>query len=249
MTRFRGCIDIHSGQVKQIVGGTLSRDDLNGVDNKLSTNFVSTRPSSYYANLYKENNITGTHVIKLGTNEANDRVALEALRAWPDALQIGGSINDGNAKYWIENGASHVIITSWLFPDGKFSLERLEQISNKVGSKHLVIDLSCRCKISNNGEIQWFVAINKWQTITDKQLSMEFFKELSPYCDEFLVHAADVEGLCKGIDQNLVSMLGKWCNDKPVTYAGGANSLSDLTLVEKLSQIIPLWYHLLKDLQ
>lgn len=242
MTRFRGCIDIHSGQVKQIVGGTLHSDDNNNANansqdhGQLSTNFVSTQPSSYYASLYKEHNVKGTHVIKLGSNKANDEAALEALRTWPGELQIGGGVNYENAQYWIENGASHVIITSWLFPQGEFSKERLVKLSELIGKERIVVDLSCKRKpIVEGDEVKWVVAINKWQTLTNFELNYENFKELSEYCDEFLVHAADVEGLCKGIDEELVSKLSEWC-DIPITYAGGAKNIDDLKTVERLSK-------------
>lgn len=235
MTRFRGCIDIHSGQVKQIVGGTLQGDDTSE-DTNLSTNFVSTHPSSYYASLYSKHQVKGTHVIKLGSNKANDEAALEALRAWKGGLQIGGGINYDNAQYWIDNGASHVIVTSWLFPDGVFNKERLVRLSELVGKDRVVVDLSCRRKKTDaGGETKWVVAINKWQTLTEFELSVENFKELSEYCDEFLVHAADVEGLCKGIDEELVEKLSEWC-DIPITYAGGAKNIDDLKTVEKLSK-------------
>lgn len=233
MTRFRGCIDIHSGSVKQIVGGTLSADDKTSADSSLETNFVSNKPSSYYSNLYKDNNVTGTHVIKLGSNPENDEVAKLALNTWPNKLQIGGGITYDNAKYWLDNGASHIIITSWLFPNGEFSIANIEKLVELIGKERIVIDLSCRRK-EINGEIKWFVAINKWQTITDFELTKENFTKLSKYCDEFLVHAADVEGLCKGIDEELVKKLGEWI-DIPITYAGGAKSVLDLEKVDKLS--------------
>lgn len=102
MTRFRPCIDLHSGQVKQIVGGTLSTET-----SDLRTNHVSTLPASHFAQLYKDNKLRGAHVIMLGPN--NELAALEALKAWPNALQVGGGINDQNAKQWIENGAEKVI--------------------------------------------------------------------------------------------------------------------------------------------
>ncbi|KAH3667056.1 hypothetical protein WICMUC_005403 [Wickerhamomyces mucosus] len=232
MTRFRGCIDIHSGQVKQIVGGTLKGDDSDS-SNKVETNFVSTQSSSHFSQLYRENHIRGTHVIKLGSLPLNDEVALEAIKQWPQGLQIGGGITENNAKYWIDQGASHVIVTSWLFPSGEFSLDRLLQLNESVGKEHIVIDLSCRKRILN-GEIRWFVAINKWQTLTKFELTAENFSKLEQYCNEFLVHAADVEGLCNGIDENLVEKLGEWCTI-PVTYAGGAKSLDDLDLVQKIS--------------
>lgn len=238
MTRFRGCIDIHSGQVKQIVGGTLSSDDsttttTTTITDTLATNFVSTLPSSHYASLYKKHNVTGTHVIKLGSNTQNDEVALEALATWPGAFQIGGGINETNAMFWIEKGASHVIVTSWLFPDGVFSQERLDILVKTVGKEHIVIDLSCRTKIVN-GVKKWYVATNKWQTVTDFELNKEAFDSLSQYCDEFLVHAADVEGLCQGIDEELVEKLAEW-SDIPVTYAGGAKSVEDLERVDRIS--------------
>ncbi|ODQ79965.1 hypothetical protein BABINDRAFT_36450 [Babjeviella inositovora NRRL Y-12698] len=236
MTKFRGCIDIHSGQVKQIVGGTLVSDDRDD-PNDVQTNFTSEKPSSYYAQLYKQSQLTGCHVIKLGSLPTNDEAALSAVKTWPHGLQVGGGITDANAKWWIEQGASHVIITSWLFPAGEFSLERLQNVSKSVGKKHLVVDLSCRTVVNAAGDNEWVVAMNKWQTLTSSKLSAQFFRDLSKYCDEFLVHAADVEGLCNGIDEELVTRLGEWCGklDVPVTYAGGAKSINDLALVQKLS--------------
>ncbi|GME77416.1 unnamed protein product [Ambrosiozyma monospora] len=237
MTRYIGCIDIHGGQVKQIVGGTLKKDDKEDKSSQsVSTNFVSTKPSSYYAELYKKNNVLGTHVIKLGSLEANDAAALGAIKSWPGHLQVGGGINDSNAKYWIEQGASKVIITSWLFPNGELSMDRLKKLSGEIGKDKLVIDLSCRKKINEETKaVEWFVAMNKWQTLTDVQLNKELFELLENYCSEFLVHAADVEGLCNGIDQELVVKLAEW-STVPVVYAGGAKSIEDLKLVDKLSQ-------------
>lgn len=229
MTKFRGCIDIHSGQVKQIVGGTLDSKSLD-----LETNFVSTRPSSYYSSLYLSHGVEGCHVIKLGGGDLNDQVALELLQAWRGHLQIGGGINDTNAKYWIDQGASHVIITSWLFPNGVFDRDRLDRVSRLVGLSKLVVDLSCRRRVVD-GEVEWIVAMNKWQTLTDSRLSKDFLQDLSQYCDEFLIHLADVEGLCNGIDEQLVTKLGEWSTGKPITYAGGAKSVQDLDLVNQLS--------------
>ncbi|VEU23161.1 DEKNAAC104011 [Brettanomyces naardenensis] len=225
MTRYIGCIDIHAGKVKQIVGGTLQSST------GLATNFVSEKPSSYYADLYKKNNVIRSHVIKLGLSDENDRVALEAIKEWPNHLQVGGGVNDTNAKWWIEQGADKVIITSWLFPDGRFDKGRLERISNIVGRDHLVVDLSCRRRADG----EWAVAINKWQTLTSMVLNREVFGMFEQYCSEFLVHAADVEGLCKGIEEELVSKLGEWSR-VPVVYAGGAMSVKDLELVERLSR-------------
>ncbi|KAI3406676.2 HIS6 [Candida oxycetoniae] len=252
MTKFRGCIDIHGGQVKQIVGGTLAQDDNDNVylqqedasKETLRENFVSTKPSSYYAQMYKSNNLHGCHVIKLGSNPANDEAARLACQTWPGNLQIGGGINLDNALEWIEAGASHVILTSWLFSkqDGsdkmELDFEKLSTINKKVGKHHLVVDLSCRTIIEEDGTISWYVAMNKWQTITAEKLSKDFLARVSSYCDEILIHAADVEGLCKGIDQNLVQSLGHWCPpgmENKIVYAGGAKSKEDLQLVKNLS--------------
>jgi len=225
MTRFRPCIDLHAGEVKQIVGGTLD-----STSEALKTNYVSKHPSSYYARLYKDNALTGAHVIMLGPG--NDKAAREALQAWPAGLQVGGGITDKNAKEWIDAGAEKVIITSYLFPDGKFSQERLDAVLQALGGdkNKLVIDLSCR----RRGEENWYVAMNKWQTITDMEVTSESIKALEPYCSEFLIHAADNEGLQKGIDEKLVERLAQWCSI-PVTYAGGGRNLDDLERVKTLS--------------
>ncbi|GEQ70781.1 hypothetical protein JCM33374_g4460 [Metschnikowia sp. JCM 33374] len=243
MTRFRGCIDIHSGQVKQIVGGSLTADD---TQHSASTkeNFVSTKPSSYYAQLYKDNAVAGCHVIKLGTNPANDEAAKLACATWPNSLQVGGGINDSNALEWLDtNKASHVIVTSWLFSqneDGQTVLDwsKLEKLSKLVGKTRLVVDLSCR-EVSTGSGKKWVVSINKWQTSTDSELGPEFLADVAKYCDEFLIHAADVEGLCNGIDEDLVRKLGEWCPADfagKIVYAGGAKSVGDLDLVNELSQ-------------
>ncbi|XDG01152.1 hypothetical protein ABKA04_000767 [Annulohypoxylon sp. FPYF3050] len=225
MTRFRPCIDLHAGQVKQIVGGTLDSSTA-----ELKTNYVSQHSAGHFASLYRDHDLEGAHVIMLGLG--NDEAAKEALAAWPGYLQVGGGINDQNAALWMERGASKVIITSFLFPGGKFSQERLDAVLAALGGQkeHLVIDLSCR----RRGDDKWFVAMNKWQTITDMEVNQESIKSLEPYCSEFLIHAADNEGLQKGIDEKLVQKLAEWCSI-PVTYAGGGRNLDDLELVKKLS--------------
>ncbi|KAJ1560446.1 Enzyme that catalyzes the fourth step in the histidine pathway, partial [Nowakowskiella sp. JEL0078] len=182
---------------------------------------------AYFASLYKEHNLQGAHVIKLGSN--NDSAALEALTAWPNNLQIGGGITIDNAKKWLDAGASKVIVTSWLFPNGKFSLDRLKQLSQEVGVERLVVDISCRRRNDT-----WIVAMDKWQTFTDTEVNAETIALMSQFCSEFLVHAADVEGLCQGIDKELVRALGEWC-DIPCVYAGGAKDISDLDNVQILS--------------
>lgn len=244
MTKFRGCIDIHSGQVKQIVGGTLKQDDTAQFKEKSTTteNFVSTKPASYYANLYKEAGINGCHVIKLGSNPDNDAAAKLACELWPNHLQVGGGINLDNAVEWLDtHKASHVILTSWLFSDtdkGKeFDWQKLKRVSELVGKSRLVVDLSCR-EVKAGDISEWVVAMNKWQTLTNSKLNANFLKKVSKYCDEFLIHAADVEGLCKGIDENLVTKLGEWCPkgfEGKIVYAGGAKLVNDLSLVKKIS--------------
>lgn len=225
MTRFKGCIDIHSGQVKQIVGGTLT-------DSGADTNFVSSQTPKYYAKLYESFDVYGTHVIKLGPG--CDDAAIEALKGWPNMLQVGGGINLDNAQEWIDHGASKVIVTSYLFPDAKLSMERLQALSEKVGKEKLVVDLSCRKVKAEDGSSKWIVAMNRWQTLTDTEVSKSTLDLLSTYCSEFLIHAADVEGLCKGIDTELVKALGEWVAI-PTVYAGGAKSIDDLKSVNHLS--------------
>ena len=221
MTKFRPCIDLHQGRVKQIVGGSL-RDDGAGP----TENFVSDRPAGWFAETFRNDGLTGGHVIKLGPG--NDAAAREALAAWNYGLQIGGGINETNAAEWLDAGASHVIVTSALFDaDGKFLEDVLRSLVGKIGAEKLVIDLSCRR--SPEG---WTVAMNRWQTLTELVVNQATLDRLAPFCDEFLIHAADVEGLCGGIDGGLVELLGKW-GKIPVTYAGGAASMADVLLVEQ----------------
>lgn len=220
MTQFRPCIDLHQGQVKQIVGGSLN-------DQGATTNFVSQYDAEYYGTLYRKHNLTGGHVIALGPG--NKDQALKALAAWPGGLQFGGGVNNTNAAEFIEAGASHVIVTSWLFENGQFSWERLEQIKAITGKERLILDLSCR-----RTDTGWNIATDRWQTVTETQVNAETLAELSQHCAEFLIHAADVEGLQSGIDVELVKLLGEAC-PIPVTYAGGARSLDDLKLVDQLS--------------
>ncbi|KAF2720025.1 N--5-amino-1--4 imidazole carboxamide isomerase [Polychaeton citri CBS 116435] len=226
MTKFRPCIDLHKGSVKQIVGGTLTTQD-----SDLKTNFTSEHPAAYYAELYRKNDLRGGHVIMLGPG--NDEAARAALAAWPAGLQVGGGIKDANARDWIDAGAERVIITSFLFPDGTFSHERLMSVFESIDKdpKRLVIDLSCR-RVGGG----WKVAMDRWQTITDFEINQESenISKLEPYCAEFLIHAADAEGLQAGVDEDLVEYLSEVCTI-PVTYAGGGRNISDLELVKKLS--------------
>ena len=221
MTKFRPCIDLHQGKVKQIVGGTL-RDDGAGP----TENFISDRPAGWFAERFRKDGLTGGHVIKLGPG--NDDAAREALAAWPGGLQIGGGIHAGNAAEWLDAGASHVIVTSALFDaEGKFLGEVLESLVDRIGRDKLVIDLSCRKSAAG-----WTVAMNRWQTLTELTVDHATLDRLAPFCDEFLIHAADVEGLCQGIDLELVASLGSW-GKCPVTYAGGAATMADLLQVEQ----------------
>ena len=209
--------------MKQIVGGSL-KDSGAG----LQTNFSSDRPAGYFARMYAQDALRGGHVIKLGPG--NDRPAREALAAYPRGLQIGGGIHCENAVEWLQAGASHVIVTSFLFDGaGHFRPERLDALVAEVGRSHLVVDLSCRS--AGDG---WVVAMNRWQTPTDLRVDAATLVELAHSCDEFLVHAADVEGKCEGIDSELVRFLGEHC-PIPVTYAGGVNAFSDFQLVQDLS--------------
>ena len=223
MTKFRPCIDLHDGKVKQIVGSTL-RDDEAGPN----TNFVSAHSSSYYASLYKRDGLIGGHVIMLG--KGNEAAAREALASYPEGLQIGGGITPAYALSFIEAGASHVIVTSYVFDEQfRFSEDRLKAMLDAVGASRLVLDLSCRATLDG-----WCVAMNRWQTMTDLRVDASAFERLAPHCAEFLIHAVDVEGKCNGMDELLLQRLADWC-PLPVTYAGGARSLADLELAQSLS--------------
>lgn len=222
-TLFRPCIDLHEGMVKQIVGGTLD-----SADGALETNFVASEAPAFFADRYREDQLTGGHVIKLGLG--NDSAARSALAAYAGGLQIGGGINPENASEWLDAGASHVIATSCLFDkEGRFLPDALDQLTAAIGANRLVIDLSCRR--TDNG---WVVAMNRWQTLTDLAVTNATLDQLADQCDEFLIHAADVEGKCGGIDEALVEMLGAW-GKTPMTYAGGARAFEDLAKVQDLS--------------
>ncbi len=222
MTVFRPCIDLHQGRVKQIVGGSL-RDEGAGP----KTNFVSEHDAAHFAAQYCRDGLTGGHVILLGPG--NEAAALGALHAYPLGLQLGGGVDDSNALRWLEAGASHVIVTSWIFPEGRFDAHRLEALATLVGPDRLVLDLSCRAVGTT-----WKIAIHRWQTIIDQAVDADFLDRLAPYCAEFLIHAADVEGLQAGMDLALIRHLAAW-GKKPITYAGGARHLGDLDLCRRES--------------
>lgn len=218
---FRPCIDLHNGQVKQIVGGTL--DDSECPD----TNFVSENDSAYFAELYKSDQVLGGHVIKLGPG--NDDAAKKALNAWPGGLQLGGGINDQNASYWLDQGASHLIVTSHVFSNGKFSQDKLDELVKITGKDKLILDLSCRIR-----DGKYWIVTDRWTKFTETELNAESLNFFAQYCDEFLIHAVDVEGMCKGVDMQLVKFLA---DNSPLisTYAGGAKSIQDLEDISSIS--------------
>ncbi len=226
--KFRPCIDLHNGQVKQIVGSTLT-DNTTEAKASLDTNFETDRPAADYAKMYLDDALTGGHVIMLGPG--NQEAASSALGAYPKGLQVGGGINDTNAKRWLEAGASHVIVTSHVFSNGQIHMERLKKLVEICGKERLVLDLSCRKKPDSDDGL-YYVVTNRWQSFTDYAVTPESLKELAAYCDEFLVHGVDVEGKQCGILDDLVKLLGEH-STIPVTYAGGVRSLEDLELVKR----------------
>ena len=233
--RFRPCIDIHNGKVKQIVGGSLKDQG-----NQAKENFVSEQDGAFYANMYRKDRLKGGHIILLNPvgseyYEADVEQAKLALSVYPGGLQVGGGITDANAAYFLEQGASHVVVTSFVFKDGKINYKNLESLVKEVGREHLVLDLSCRKRISEQGEEQYFVVTDRWQKFTDMILEKKALKELSSYCDEFLIHAVDVEGKANGVEKNLVSILSK-SEENTITYAGGVGSFSDLEELKQLGK-------------
>lgn len=227
--KFRPCIDIHNGKVKQIVGGSLKDQGDYAV-----TNFASEYGADFYAQKYKSDGIRGGHIILLNAKtseyyEVTKEQALLALRTYPGGLQIGGGITADNAKEYIEAGASHVIVTSYVFQDGEVNWENLKNLCKAVGKEHIVIDLSCRKK-----DGAYYVVTNRWQTFTNVKVTHEILHQFAEYCDEFLVHGVDVEGKSSGVELGLVSLLAKW-NEIPITYAGGIGSMEDLDEFRKVS--------------
>lgn len=225
--KFRPCIDIHNGHVVQIVGSSL-RDENDSAQN----NFVSEKDSAYYANLYKEHGLSGGHIIILNGKdseyyEATKAEAVKALQTYKGGMQIGGGITDKNAEEYILAGASHIIVTSYVFSDGKICYNNLNRLNSAVGRKHICLDVSCRMR---NGK--YYVVTDRWQKFTDVVLDENLIVSLSEYCDELLVHAVDVEGRKAGINATIAGILEK--SLIPVTYAGGISSLDDIAKIRSI---------------
>lgn len=227
---FRPCIDIHNGKVKQIVGASL-RDR----GNQAEENFVSSMDADHYAELYRDAGIKGGHIILLNPAgseyyEATKAQAFRALKAYPGGMQIGGGIHTENASEFLEAGASHVIVTSYVFREGRIWFERLEELKKTVGKDHIVLDVSCR----RSGE-DYFVVTDRWQKMTQEKVTEKLLDRLSGYCDEFLIHAVDVEGKAGGIERQLAGLLGNYSGSQ-ITYAGGVHSYQDLELLKELGK-------------
>ncbi len=228
--RFRPCIDIHNGKVKQIVGGSLKDAGDFAVEN-----FVSEQDAAFYARLYQRRQIAGGHVILLNAQDSpyykeTKRQAMLALAAYPGGLQVGGGINPQNAAEYLEAGAGHVIVTSWVFRDGILNYHNLERLCRVTGRERLVLDLSCRKR-----DGAYYIVTDRWQKFTDECITEHLLDTLSGYADEFLIHAADVEGQASGIERELVELLGSW-HKIPVTYAGGVGSFTHLEQLKKWGQ-------------
>ena len=226
---FRPCIDIHDGKVKQIVGGSMGRGD------RARENYVAEQDAAYFADFYKNKKIKGGHVILLNGKdhalyEKTKEQALNALKAYPQGLQVGGGITDENAAEYFEAGASHVIVTSYVFSDGKVNYENLDRLVREVGSGHLVLDLSCRKK-----DGKYYIVTDRWQKFTDTVLDYKLLCSLEGTCDEYLIHAVDVEGKALGIEREVAELLGLYEN-RPVTYAGGVHNYEDLELLKQLGR-------------
>lgn len=225
---FRPCIDIHNGSVKQIVGSSLQ-----DAGDKAIENFVATQDAAFFAQLYQKNQIKNGHIILLNHvdseyYQATKAQAMKALSAYPGGLQVGGGITPENAAEYLDAGASHVIVTSYVFQNGCINYENLHKLVKETGKEKLVLDLSCRMK---NGS--YYIVTDRWQNYTDVKLNAATMDELSAYCDEFLIHAVDVEGKASGIETELAKMLGEW-NKLPITYAGGIHTFEDLRLLKEL---------------
>jgi phosphoribosylformimino-5-aminoimidazole carboxamide ribotide isomerase len=222
--KFRPCIDLHQGKVKQIVGGTLSDVD----ETAVQTNFTAGKPAEWFAQRYRADGLPGGHVIQLGPG--NQSAAQAALKAWPGGLQLGGGVTLDTAADWLEAGAAAVIVTSWVFHDGSVDEARLKALSRHIGPARLVLDLSCRRRGN-----AYVIVTDRWQTFTRETISHRLLDRLAPFCSEYLIHAVDVEGRCRGIETDLVTLLGQWAG-LPITYAGGIHSEQDIQAIADLGK-------------
>ncbi len=226
--KFRPCIDIHNGKVKQIIGGSLSDEG-----DRAKENFVSGQTAAFFAGLYRDKGLKGGHIILLNPvfsefYSQTKEQALSALQQYPGGLMAGGGITPQNAAEFLNAGASHVIVTSYVFKDGKLHYDRLKEMVKAVSKKRLVLDLSCRKK-----DDAYYIVTDRWQKYTDVVLNRDTIQELSRCCDEFLIHAVDVEGKAGGIEEEVAALLGREC-EIPVTYAGGVHSFEDLEKLKRL---------------
>lgn len=228
--RFRPCIDIHNGVVKQIVGGSLKDEG-----DRARENFSAVHPADYYASLYQKDHLSGGHVILLNppTSKYYEQTLAQAkcaLQAYPDGLQVGGGICAENAESFLHMGASHVIVTSYVFSEGKIHWENLKRLRSTVGKERIVLDLSCRKR-----DGKYYVVTNRWQTFTKEELTVDLLQKMAEFCDEYLIHGVDVEGKASGVDEQLAKLLGKY-EGNAMTYAGGIGSMKDLKDFEKMTE-------------
>ena len=228
--RFRPCIDIHNGKVKQIVGGSLQ-----DLGDQAKENFVSSQDSTFFSKLYQKENLSGGHIILLNPvtspyYEATRDQAVKALKAYPKGLQIGGGITAENAAYFLEQGAGKVIVTSYVFQGGEIHYKNLELLVREIGKENLVLDLSCRKK-----DGKYYIVTDRWQKYTNVALEEKSLDYLAGFCEEFLIHAVDVEGKARGIEREVAALLGDW-GKLPMTYAGGIHSYEDLEELKELGR-------------
>ena len=143
-------------------------------------------------------------------------------------MQIGGGINADNAGAWLNAGADKVIVTSFVFSGGEFHRASLDALLRAVGKQNLVLDLSCR-KCPDG---VYRVVTDRWRNFTTLEINAATLEMLAASCSEFLIHAVDVEGLCAGIDEQLLALLSGY---SPIdcVYAGGVASLSDVDTIER----------------
>ena len=224
--KFKPCIDLHHGKVKQIIGSTLNSKEI-------KVNFTSNQNSSYFAQLYRKYQLSGAHIIMLGPN--NEEACLQALKTWPGHLQVGGGITLANGEKWLKAGAQKLIFTSYLFPDKTLDLSRLQSLKKNYGRNKIVIDLSCSKTLADKG---YYVFKNKWKEQTTFKLELASLQSIIPYTEEILIHAISVEGKNQGMDQDLVYQLKKLHEQTNLNlvYAGGIHHQEELDEFVKISE-------------